>query len=79
MIAGEVGPGFRTDLGLIGARCIFPVRSLRPCVRGGALSTVPGRRKLGFISLGSTAGTLLVGILISLAAISLSDQAKAPR
>ena len=68
-LAGEVGPGFRTDLGLIGGTLHF--LGAQPFVLlflALALGTVVGRRKLGFISLGSTAGTLLVGILISLAA-----------
>src|SRR6187455_2017948 len=33
-----------------------------------ALGTILGRRKLGFLTLGSTAGTLLVGLVISLGA-----------
>jgi putative transport protein len=68
-LAGEVGPGFRTDLGPIGGTLHF--LGVQPFVLlflTLALGTVVGRRKLGFISLGSTAGTLLVGILISLAA-----------
>jgi putative transport protein len=68
-VAGEVGPGFRTDIGLIGG--VLDFLAAQPFVLlflTLALGTVVGRRKLGFISLGSTAGTLLVGILISLAA-----------
>lgn len=67
--AGEVGPGFRTDLGLVGG--VLDFLGQQPFVLlfvTLALGTVVGRRKIGFVSLGSTAGTLLVGILISLAA-----------
>ena len=66
---GDVGPGFRTDLGLIGG--VLDFLGQQPFVLlfiTLAIGTVVGRRKLGFISLGSTAGTLLVGILVSLAA-----------
>jgi putative transport protein len=63
----ETGPGLRWDLGPAGALLHFfgsqPFVLLFIAL---ALGTIVGRRKLGFISLGSTAGTLLVGILISL-------------
>jgi putative transport protein len=68
-LAGEVGPGFRWDLGPIGGTLHF--LGVQPFVLMFltlALGTVIGRRKLGFISLGSTAGTLLAGIGISIAA-----------
>lgn len=66
-LAAEAGPGFRTDLGLIGGSLDF--LAAQPFVLlflTLALGTVVGRWKLGFLSLGSTAGTLLVGILVSL-------------
>jgi len=65
--AGEAGPGFRWDLGLIGG--VLHFLGVQPFVLLFlmlALGTFLGRRKLGFISLGSTAGTLLVAILVSL-------------
>jgi putative transport protein len=68
-LAGEAGPGFRWDLGPIGGTLDF--LGAQPFVLlflTLALGTVIGRRKLGFISLGSTAGTLLGGIAISIAA-----------
>jgi putative transport protein len=65
--AAETGPGLRWDLGPAGALLHFlgsqPFVLLFIVL---ALGTVVGRRKVGFISLGTTAGTLLVGILISL-------------
>jgi len=69
VLAGEVGPGFRWDLGPIGGTLDF--LGAQPFVLlflTLALGTVIGRRKLGFVSLGSTAGTLLAGIAISIAA-----------
>ena len=67
--AGETGPGFRTDLGLVGGvldflgsyQFVLLFTTL-------ALGTALGRLKLGFLTLGSTAGTLLVGTSISLCA-----------
>jgi putative transport protein len=73
-IAAETGPGFRTDIGLIGG--VLDFLGAQPFVLlflTLALGTVVGRRKLAGISLGSTAGTLLVGILISLAAFLWYD------
>lgn len=67
--AGDVGPGFRMEPGLVGGTLDF--LGAQPFVLlflTLALGTLAGRRKIGFLSLGSTAGTLLVGILISLAA-----------
>jgi putative transport protein len=65
--ASEAGPGFRMDLGLIGGVLQFlgsyPFVLLFTTL---ALGTALGRLKLGFITLGSTAATLLVGIAISL-------------
>lgn len=65
--AGEAGPAIRWDLGPAGALLHFlgaqPFVLLFLVL---ALGTVVGRRKIGFLSLGSTAGTLLVGILLSL-------------
>jgi putative transport protein len=65
--AGETGPGFRAELGLAGGVLDFlasyPFVLLFATL---ALGTALGRAKLGFLSLGSTAGTLLVGISISL-------------
>jgi len=65
-LASEAGPGFRWDLGLLGGTMHF--LGAQPFVLlflTLALGTVIGRRKIGFISLGSTAGTLLAGIAIS--------------
>jgi putative transport protein len=73
-LAGEVGAGFRTDIGLIGG--VLDFLAAQPFVLlflTLAIGTVVGRRKLAGISLGSTAGTLLVGILISLAAFLWYD------
>jgi len=73
-LAGEVGAGFRTDIGLIGG--VLDFLGAQPFVLlflALALGTMVGRRKLAGISLGSTAGTLLVGILISLAAFLWYD------
>jgi putative transport protein len=72
--AGEAGPGLRTDIGLLGG--ILDFLGAQPFVLlflTLALGSVVGRRKLAGISLGSTAGTLLVGILISLAAFLWYD------
>ena len=49
-LAGEVGPGFRTDLGVVGGTLHF--LGIQPFVLlflTLALGTVVGRRKLGFI------------------------------
>ena len=66
-LAGEAGPGFRTDLGLFGGVLHFlgshPFVLLFTTL---ALGTALGRLKLGFLTLGSTAATLLAGIAISL-------------
>ena len=73
-MAGETGPGIRTDIGVFGA--VLDFLGKQPFVLlfvTLALGTVVGRRKLAGISLGSTAGTLLVGILISLAAFLWYD------
>jgi putative transport protein len=73
-MAGEAGPGFRTDIGLLGG--VLDFLGAQPFVLlflTLALGTVVGRRQLAGISLGSTAGTLLVGILISLAAFLWYD------
>ena len=67
VLASEAGPAIRWDLGPAGALLHF--LGAQPFVLlflTLALGTLVGRRKLGFISLGSTAGTLLVGILVSL-------------
>jgi putative transport protein len=68
-LAGEVHTAVRWELGLIGGLLDFlgsqPFVLLFLTL---ALGTRLGRQPLGFIKLGSTAGTLLVGILISLAA-----------
>lgn len=66
-LAGEAGPGFRWDLGWVGG--VLHFLGVQPFVLlfvTLALGTVVGRCKLAFISLGSTAGTLLVAIFISL-------------
>jgi putative transport protein len=73
-MAGEAGPGFRTDIGLLGG--VLDFLGAQPFVLlflTLALGTVIGRRKLAGISLGSTAGTLLIGILVSLAAFLWYD------
>lgn len=66
-LAGEAGPGFRTDLGLVAGVLDFlgsyPFVLLFTTL---ALGTKLGRLELGFLTLGSTAATLLVGIAISL-------------
>jgi len=66
-LAGESGPGFRTDLGIVGGILHFlgayPFVLLFGTL---ALGTKLGRVKLGFFTLGSTAATLLVGIAVSL-------------
>ena len=68
-LAGETHTAIRWDLGLFGGLLDFlgsqPFVLLFLVL---ALGTRLGRQPLGFIKLGSTAGTLLVGILISLAA-----------
>jgi putative transport protein len=68
-LAGETHTAVRWDLGLVGGLLDFlgsqPFVLLFLTL---ALGTRLGRQPLGFIKLGSTAGTLLVGILISLAA-----------
>ncbi len=66
-LAGEAGPAMRWELGIAGALLHF--LGEQPFVLMFlvlALGTIVGRRTIGFISLGSTAGTLLAGILISL-------------
>jgi len=69
VLAGEAHTAIRWDLGLVGGLLDFlgsqPFVLLFLTL---ALGTRLGRQPLGFIKLGSTAGTLLVGILISLAA-----------
>ena len=66
-LAGGSGPAIRWDLGPVGALLDFlgaqPFVLLFLVL---AMGTIVGRRAIGFLSLGSTAGTLLVGILISL-------------
>jgi putative transport protein len=65
-LASEAGPGFRWDLGVLGGTVHF--LGAQPFVLlflTLAIGTIVGRRKIGFISLGSTAGTLLAGIAIS--------------
>jgi putative transport protein len=66
-LAGEAGPGFRMDLGLVGGALDFlgayPFVLLFLTL---ALGTALGRVKLGFLTLGSTAGTLVAGIGLSL-------------
>ncbi len=66
-LAAEAGPGFRTDLGLVGGSLHFlgsyPFVLLFLTL---ALGTALGRLKLGFFTLGSTAGALLTGIALSL-------------
>jgi putative transport protein len=69
---GEAREAFRTDLGLIGG--VLHFLGTQPFVLLFlvlALGTELGRVKFGFISLGSTAATLLVGITISLCAYLL--------
>jgi len=68
-LGGEAGPGLRFDLGLVGGALDFLASHQFTLVfLTLALGTVLGRLKLGFLSLGSTAGTLLTGIAISLGA-----------
>jgi len=66
-LAGEAGPEFRTDLGLAGGVLDFlgsyPFVLLFVTL---ALGTALGRLRLGFLTLGSTAATLVAGIAISL-------------
>ena len=66
-LAGEAGPGFRMDLGLVGGTLHFlgsyPFVLLFLTL---ALGTALGRLKLGFLTFGSTAGTLFTGIALSL-------------
>jgi putative transport protein len=67
--AGEVHTAIRWELGMVGGLLDF--LGAQPFVLlflTLALGTRLGRQPLGFIKLGSTAGTLLAGILISLAA-----------
>ena len=66
-LADEAGQAMRWDLGPAGA--VLHVFSAQPFVLlflTLALGNIVGRCKLGFVSLGSTADTLLVGILINL-------------
>ena len=66
---GEAREAFRTDLGLVGG--VLHFLGTQPFVLLFlvlALGTELGRLKFGFISLGSTAATLLAGIAISLCA-----------
>ena len=67
LFAAESGPGFRFELGLVGGTLDFfasyPFVLLFATL---ALGTALGRARLGFLTLGSTAGTLLVGTSISL-------------
>ena len=66
-IAAEAGPGFRTDLGLIGGTLdFFNSHAFVLLFTTLALGTFLGRLKVGFFTLGSTAATLVVGIAISL-------------
>jgi putative transport protein len=74
MAGGEGHVAFRTDLGLVGG--VLHFLGTQPFVLLFlvlALGTELGRLKIGFISLGSTAATLLVGIAISLCAYLLYD------
>lgn len=67
-LAGEAHAAIRWDLGPVGGLLDF--LGSQPFVLlflALALGTRLGRQPLGFIKLGSTAGTLLVGILINLA------------
>jgi len=65
--AGEGGTGPPADPGLIeGALRYLDAQPFVLLFLTLALGTAVGRRRVGSISLGSTAGTLLVGILISL-------------
>ena len=71
---GEARESFRTDLGLVGG--VLHFLGTQPFVLLFlvlALGTELGRLKFGFISLGSTASTLLAGIAISLCAYLLYD------
>jgi putative transport protein len=71
---GEAREAFRTDLGLVGG--VLHFLGTQPFVLLFlvlALGTELGRLKFGFISLGSTAATLLAGIAISLCAYLLYD------
>ena len=74
MAGGEGHVAFRTDLGLFGG--VLHFLGTQPFVLLFlvlAIGTELGRLKFGFISLGSTASTLLVGIAISLCAYLLFD------
>lgn len=68
-VGSEVGPAFRWDLGLLGGTAHFlgqqPFVLLFLTL---ALGTVIGRGRIGLISLGSTAGTLVAGIAVSVGA-----------
>ncbi len=64
--AAEAGPGFRTDLGLFGGILDFlGSNAFVLLFLTLALGSLLGRMKLGFLKLGSTAGTLIVGIALS--------------
>jgi len=71
-LAGEAGPGFRMDLGLVGGTLDFlgayPFVLLFLTL---ALGTALGRVKLGFLTLGSTAGTLVAVTLMGIAILGL--------
>jgi putative transport protein len=66
-IAAEAGPGFRTDLGIVGGSLDFLGSQVFVLLfLALALGTLLGRVKFGFFTLGSTAATLTAGIAISL-------------
>jgi putative transport protein len=74
LAGGEGHVAFRTDLGLIGG--VLHFLGTQPFVLLFlvlAIGTELGRLKVGFISLGSTAATLLAGIAISLCAYLIYD------
>ena len=65
--AAESGPGFRTDLGIVGGSLDFLAGHVFVLLfLALALGNLLGRLKIGFLSLGSTAATLMSGIAISL-------------
>ena len=67
VIAAEAGPGFRTDLGIVGGSLDFLSSQVFVLLfLALALGTLLGRVKIGFFTLGSTAATLTAGIAISL-------------
>jgi putative transport protein len=71
---GEAREAFRTDIGFVGG--VLHFLGTQPFVLLFlvlALGTELGRLKFGFISLGSTASTLLAGIAISLCAYLVYD------